>query len=120
MRTLTDEEKKDADEFFASQMFVSPDISQPPMEVLEKYHLTYNIPRQPFFCGNGVVWAATVEKGDPVYAFFNNGTNNLVILEKKNDKWTQISISNVENLYGIIWKLGAEIELLKFHLLKEK
>lgn len=53
------------------------------------------------------VWAAADTGSLPTYRFYDCGTNCLLILRYVSDKdvWEKIELSDIGNLYGLIWKM---------------
>jgi hypothetical protein len=88
-----------------------PDIS-----VLRKYKLVYynGDGMVPAYIGPSETFISTMEIHRPTYAVYQGGTNRLVILEKKHDgEWNKVELSEVQNLYGLIWHIVAELAHLK-------
>ena len=61
----------------------------------------------PTFELTDVVWAAANNGKLPVYRFYYTGTNSLTILRYtwEGDIWEKIKLEEIENLYGLLWKL---------------
>jgi len=92
---------------FKHKPIVDPDYS-----VLKKHKLLHHggTPIKPFYIGSSVVWACSHRGEDePHYAFYTCGTNCLKILKELHGEWQEVQLTEVENLYGIIWKIGIGI-----------
>lgn len=94
-----------------------PSLSE---EVLKKHRLVYysdQKPMQPVFFDTSQIWATAVTKETPVYAVFDRGTADLVILEKTpQTEWTEIKLEQVENLYGLVWKMTLNMPKIELPL----
>ena len=99
--------------------FKEIDESPPDYATLQKFRLVYvgGDPMIPVYCGISTVWAAQVEENEPVYAIFDAGTNRLVILEKaQGNNWKEVTLNEVKNLYGLIWRMSCNISHVKHEL----
>jgi hypothetical protein len=58
-----------------------------------------------------VIWTAAATEKDPVYRLYNNGTNNLLILEYNwnEDSWNKIECTEINNLYGLLWLMCVKL-----------
>ena len=70
----------------------------------EKFNLPHY--KKPSIFTYSTVWATAVKENEPFYALYDGGTNRLVVL-RYIDKWEEIKLEEVENLYGLIWKMVA-------------
>lgn len=85
----------------------------PGFETLKKYQLIYadGSLMKPVYCGISTVWETSITGDEPIYAIFAAGTNRLVILEKRSRSWKEIKLEEVENLYGLFWRMCVQISL---------
>jgi|SRR5580658_407497 hypothetical protein len=65
---------------------------------------------KPVFVGPSEVWMSAFREDEPIYAVFNGGTNRVVVLEKSAGSWREVSLQQVKNLYGLIWRMCLEKE----------
>lgn len=91
-----------------SYSFPEGPCQDPPDEsTLEKFDLKGC---KPVICGICTVWATAVRNDEPVYAVFNRGTNYLVVLEKRAGDWRKVELQEVENLYGLVWRMTLKMK----------
>jgi hypothetical protein len=89
-------------------------------EEVEKFHLRYYNSDiiQPVYEGTSNVWSAADTGKLPVYRLYNRGTNALLVLcySWETDRWTEIELANIDNLYGLIWKIMVKFQSLQYKL----
>lgn len=94
--------------YWPHEKYESPDLSPPNEETHKKFGI--GLSNHPVYCDTSVVWATGSHKNSPVYAVYDRGTNWLFILERVGDgEWREINLKDVDNLYGLIWKLTLKV-----------
>ena len=84
--------------------FYNLKCENPPHEICEKF----DVGDLPVYCGPSETWAAAINKDTPIYSVYYGGTNRFVILRKyEASEWEEIKYTEVDNLYGLIWRLVA-------------
>jgi len=85
---------------------------------IEEFDLTYADGEgkeeiKPSFETTGIVWATSMSESDPVYRFYNCGTNHLRILkyEWELDRWIPIRWTQIPStmIYSLLWLMLLEM-----------
>ena len=98
--------------------FEFPEITVPTKEDLRRlgfFDNTCEREIKPFYLGESEVWAAAMTKNTPVYALYTCGTNDLRVLRKiGGSEWSKIEVSEIDNIYGLLWRIGVELNLSEY------
>lgn len=76
------------------------------LEDLQTGKITYS---KPVWEGFDVVWAMAVDATIPYYQVYDTGTNSLTILRYMNKRWGICAMTDIQNLYGVMWQMATKL-----------
>jgi hypothetical protein len=90
-----------------------PKLREPDEDEKKKFNLYWHqggdnvIDADWSFQATDEVWALANYKDTPTYRLYYKGTNGMIVLkyDPPTDMWSEISIEDIPNLYGFIWKM---------------
>lgn len=70
----------------------------------------------PVWQGFSVVWAtAVIPPVTPLYRLYDLGTNCLIALRCQNGQWSAIDVTEIENIYGMLWILTTTLQRVGYN-----
>lgn len=71
--------------------------------------------KPPSFSASTTVWSTSFQNNDPIYNFYNCGTNCLIMAKYSPEKdiWKKVELCDIPHLGTLIWQLLSQYDFIK-------